>query len=934
MQDAVAPFITELATLVSEIQALVAISMEPSHVLPLAQRTLEKTRRFNERLELTQEENMILESNGINLWNCATNHLPSMNETRTVLYHIGFKMMKAAYKSLLDKDVTFLLQILEMTIFLGSQYTGCCLFDEAKALLQSAEQWIQIVEAHSAKIDQQPIQRVIKFNELQTDLLMATAELAAKQGQWQQVRIYIKRIEDTCLVQPSEETVSFLFHFCLHVSMDLGANKKWDDALDWILAFCTNTKSYVHCDEFLLTRLAQVIGHALLERKGELMHESPMYRLVAILDACFLDRRAHLDYHCAKVMVYATSASDMEDLETAVFDRMESIEPMTEETLEMTQSLNRIVGCIEVFTQRCLVQHNVSLFRHLYLFKIYIVSEWITRQSPTTIITSPLYDSTIKFIMDEMYLVKDQLSHDDLWCCQINENYVAALPWYKQLWSLCLASLKDNVNALVLARKLTACCIQVGGMDTTTTYIETCLAEPGITASALDYLLLLQINLSDESKVSKDISMLIGAPGLSRDIAMAAAHLCYKNGYCDMLQIILDYALTMEAVDLDQEGHGRNIMTLIRWAVRLCINDDNNPNIHTALLTNKDDILKYMGKGADFFATLKPQTLSSTLQEHRHWLLRTGWNLALQFYDLGREDAGVALLTIAGKIICLILGDDGTLTDQYTSCLLVCACGQLHTSNADDKLQLCPDIVSLIDHLAALEQPDLDNTPSFAALLALLKVQCYATLKQFDAACETLKSYGDQLDRNDAGGRAIYERLAGTIIQQDQCPSTVVTDVLREVSSYFKQQHDSINKWAQWNRMYLSTMQGTDEAFDAIHQLCTFFAQGDGTPKYPQNEIHYLVVITWNEGITQNHHASKQGQKWCRLSYDLLSYLDASHSVVKHQAAQLPQGRMPMEAKPLVAFVTSALGLGVFMGFRKLRVDPDLRSHAASYLEQ
>jgi hypothetical protein len=30
--------------------------------------------------------------------------------------------------------------------------------------------------------------------------------------------------------------------------------------------------------------------------------------------------------------------------------------------------------------------------------------------------------------------------------------------------------------------------------------------------------------------------------------------------------------------------------------------------------------------------------------------------------------------------------------------------------------------------------------------------------------------------------------------------------------------------------------------------------------------------------------------------------------MIKAKAAQLPQGRMPIEAKPLVAFVTSALG--------------------------
>ncbi|ORZ21275.1 hypothetical protein BCR42DRAFT_190640 [Absidia repens] len=53
----------------------------------------------------------------------------------------------------------------------------------------------------------------------------------------------------------------------------------------------------------------------------------------------------------------------------------------------------------------------------------------------------------------------------------------------------------------------------------------------------------------------------------------------------------------------------------------------------------------------------------------------------------------------------------------------------------------------------------------------------------------------------------------------------------------------------------------------------------------------------------------------------------------KSKASTLPTGRMPAEVKPLVIFVSGALGLGLFNSFRKLRTDPDIRSHAASYLE-
>ncbi|KAI8328780.1 hypothetical protein BC941DRAFT_476754 [Chlamydoabsidia padenii] len=859
-------------------------------------------------MDITKEESTLLETSGLDLWNCATNHLPSANDTRTVLYQIGYNMVVEAYKYLINKDINVLLKLLEMNIFVGSQCTGCLLLDEANDLLQSAKEWIQTVQDQVSRMEQQPIQIGTKFNQCQSDLLKALAELAARQGQWKEVQVYMKRINESLATQTKgpEETVVLLFHFCFHVAIELVTQRDWDQALHWILSFCSSTKGYIHCEESLLIRLAQLIGHTLLNRKNDLLDESHMYRLLAILDTCFENRRYRFDYHCAKIMVYASSASDYEDLEMALFDRMETMETMTEDTIQMTQrlgtlllqltgriSLNRIVGSINVFTQRCLAtQSNDILFRHLYLFKLYIVSEWITHQ--TTIVQTPQYNITIKLMMEEMYLVKDRLTPDDLVCCQTllwtvadtffdNENYSGALVWYRQLWSLCLASLKDNPNASVLARKLASCNIQLGQHDTAKTYIETCLAETGTTAVALDYLLLLEINISLQDEIK--------AQGFTLDIMMSAAHLCYKNGHGNLLQTVLDHALVMNSDD--QETHKRSLMTLFKWTIRFCVNDQYGSNTHSAgLLTNKDDILKYMQKGADYFAYLKDEPLSSVLQEHRHWLLRTGWNLALQFYGLGRDDAGEALFKITGKVICLILGE-GPLTEQYISYLLICATSQLHATSFPqlthhDQASICTDILALIDYLTGPSY-ELD---AFVAIITLLKVQCYATLNDFDQAWNTLKKYGNQIDGS-PDGLAIYERLASIIIQQEQCPPNVTKDILHTVSSLFHK-HDRIDKWAKWNRLYLSmTMDGgdKDEAFDSLVQLAISLAQGT---KYPEKEIHYLVIITWNEGVTR--YQTSYGKRWCQLSHDLMPYLGSSYKVIKDQishAYQLIESPLP-----------------------------------------
>ncbi|ORZ19630.1 hypothetical protein BCR42DRAFT_410150 [Absidia repens] len=48
---------------------------------------------------------------------------------------------------------------------------------------------------------------------------------------------------------------------------------------------------------------------------------------------------------------------------------------------------------------------------------------------------------------------------------------------------------------------------------------------------------------------------------------------------------------------------------------------------------------------------------------------------------------------------------------------------------------------------------------------------------------------------------------------------------------------------------------------------------------------------------------------------------------MKSTAAGLHKRKLPIEVKPLIMFTSFGVGMALFTSFRKLHVDPELRSH-------
>ncbi|KAI8092575.1 uncharacterized protein BX664DRAFT_357105 [Halteromyces radiatus] len=810
-------------------------------------------------------------------------------------------------------------------------------------------------------MEQQPLNCQEILQKHQTNLLMAWAELSAKQDEWKEVQVYVKRLQQS-LASGSDITpkhLNRLLSFCINVASSLIYGKDYNQALQWIISFCSSYKDYIHCEHYLLTRLLQLICHFLDRIKERKLDQVETHRLLELL-AHFPEKwNTELDYHCAKIMILLLGpVSSSHSLEKAVFEMMENMDVVTESTIHKIQrlgtlllhqtgklSFDRLVGALDLYIQRCLINIEPCINNE----------KWIMRQADT-IDETRYYDETIKAIMQEnsfeythiveMYLVKDQLETQDIWNCQMilwttgdkffeHGQYMYALVWYSQIWSLSitLPQMEDK-NLLVLARKITACHIQQRTLENASVYIERAIGDTGDKASAIDYLLLLEvsIHLKNVEQAHHYIDKLITVPTLTMDNLLTAGHLCYKNEQGRLMQKITDYAFSIAKEYESQEVFKRNLMILFRWTIRFAITGkyghDNNP---TELLVDKDSILKYMKKGADYFGSMTGE-LSQSLQQDRDWVLRTSWNLGLQFYGNDLEMEGAALFKNAYKLLYQLFS---TFYDQLT---------------LEEKMIVCAELISMIKNYLDLES-DIFGSDTFASIITLIQVQCYTTLENFTDAMNSLELYDQRLiSSNNVGIAHIYEWLAGIILQHERCPSSTTISILKMVSSRFQQftQYDGMmDKWARWNRMFISTSMMTNEnkedAFVYIEKVYRSISEDHLV--YPQKEIHYLVVITWNEGITRLHSSDEdQAHRWCKLCIGLLSYLDSSHTNVKTQMLlelfsrsnirHLPHQRTPVELRPLIGFVATAVGTGLFVSTRKLRTDPDLRSHAASYLAE
>ncbi|KAI8983659.1 hypothetical protein BDB01DRAFT_133695 [Pilobolus umbonatus] len=81
---------------------------------------------------------------------------------------------------------------------------------------------------------------------------------------------------------------------------------------------------------------------------------------------------------------------------------------------------------------------------------------------------------------------------------------------------------------------------------------------------------------------------------------------------------------------------------------------------------------------------------------------------------------------------------------------------------------------------------------------------------------------------------------------------------------------DSIDHYSKWTRMLVSTstLISSNHTYDCLQLIMD--QQIYKESEYPQKEIYYLIVITWNEGM--KCHIKSTHNKWFMLTFKLLQY--------------------------------------------------------------
>ncbi|RCH98480.1 hypothetical protein CU097_014668 [Rhizopus azygosporus] len=211
-------------------------------------------------------------------------------------------------------------------------------------------------------------------------------------------------------------------------------------------------------------------------------------------------------------------------------------------------------------------------------------------------------------------------------------------------------------------------------------------------------------------------------------------------------------------------------------------------------------------------------------------------------------------------------GDDPTKTASFVDKLVLAQDFKptMFTDVLDSFYTECirDDVQTLKKHYDQL--PECIKT-----LVGLLEIEFHVRQGQFDAVIETFNVYLNL----ESHSFVVLERMICIVIQSDQCPHKIAFQLLKSFQRLSKLAQQTIDVYAKWTRMVISTALAYDqsEAFDCLEWMIN--QRLYQKHNYPQNELYYLIVVTWNEGITCYFGNQKlKGEAWCKYSFSLLNY--------------------------------------------------------------
>ncbi|PHZ15442.1 uncharacterized protein RHIMIDRAFT_272589 [Rhizopus microsporus ATCC 52813] len=506
--------------------------------------------------------------------------------------------------------------------------------------------------------------------------------------------------------------------------------------------------------------------------------------------------------------------------------------------------------------------------------------------------------------MDGIYLVAKDFDKMDLASIQLmlwrtgdyfndKENFTKAIPWYSHTLSTMTMTAEGQQNTLILARKLALCYAKGDDYVAACTCLENAISAINKGPYARDYLWLIQWSIQsgdNPTKTASFVDKLVLAQDFKPTMFTDVLDYLYTHGKrCQLIVHILKHIVlqnTKERIkDSDQESLLKCKTLFIKqliFALRCIIYV--KTTVYEEILKEESSQIKYLnfrsisnyirrvcqiiGRNRDYLCTCSQDKV---FMNHIEWMKGTVWNLGLYCLSVGKMIEGTRLFCVLNKLTSIFESMDQCTQEQRLIHVFMALCSK---SLGLQKECIRNDVQTLKKHYDQL--PECIKT-----LVGLFEIEFHVCQGQFDTAIETFNVYLNL----ESHSFVVLERMICIVIQSDQCPQKIAFQLLKSFQRLSKLAQQTIDVYARWTRMIISTALAYDqsEAFDCLEWMMN---QGlYQKHNYPQNELYYLIVVTWNEGITCYFGSHKlKGEAWCRCSFNLLNcYRQENKAHLKEQ---------------------------------------------------
>ncbi|CAO3628445.1 unnamed protein product [Mucor fragilis] len=762
------------------------------------------------------------------------------------------------------------------------------------------------------------------------------SEYAFHAEKWSTCTEFFEKATHLVLTMSSSDKcdeVAYLGYLLLDTatSMSKSASKSSVDVLVWLfdaLDKVLNCKGSVKLPKYLYVPLLDLIIHVCQKDTHVLRTEALKSVLVTFDEIFSQDMKTDTRYYLSKMHIQLKAVSLISEslhraLQAEYFKLVENV-VITVDDLNMLVvtvrklNQNRNVGLSTIMDGLDLLIHRAENnlmgtsvdSSTLYLCKIFILSELAIENSKSLVQCS---DDVIRSAMDAVFLIKEDIEEVDLSAIQIvlwrtgdffyNKHcYKDALPWYHYAYAATQPTFPGTDNAIILAKKLSFCHVESKDPYSAYQCMKKCHQNPSNWTTE-DFILLLkyalmQTTLPQEELINGIMEDIIESPSFQPHHFVIVLEYCYQYGkQASILKVVMGYITNYYAANNVKEEGDKDALynaqclqiNVLVWVLRCLIHikttvyeeaksDGKSRTRNLDFKSIADYMLSVVTLLGEvdmnkFISRVKDNKVNCKLMNDLEWMLQTPWNLGLFCFSAGRNSEGMWLFDVISELFpyfdnisYFTKEQDRVRTFLFTASYILMynnaleeGEGWCHAMNVNSQ--------TVVDMLQSVKK-ESDND-AISMLASVFELEIYTHQGDFDKAYalfETIESLSEC-------SYSLLERMAGIVLLHPQCPIDCAFRVLKKLQLSARLIQANINDYAKWTRIMVSVALKRKAPADLYQCMIQITDQkGYQRANYPQNELYYLVVVAWNEGITCYLKSEPQGQYWCSIAFELLRY--------------------------------------------------------------